>query len=308
MDFKSLKSSSGSKSLNALTEELNKISNQEGGGKKGDDRFWTPTVDKAGNGYAVLRFLPAPPNEDVPFIRMFDHGFQGPGGWYIENSLTTIGKQDPVSEYNSKLWNSTTDDKSPEREQARKQKRRLHFVSNVYIVQDQANPSNEGKVFLFKYGKKIFDKLKEAMEPQFEDETPMNPFDLWAGANFKLKIRNVEGYRNYDKSEFGKSEPLLQNDSELEKVWNSEHSLKAFLDPSNFKSYEELKAKLVKVLSGETSLKIKKAEEEDVPWSRSEEAPTLKAKSAPSFESAKVGGMTDDDDDESLEFFKSLAG
>jgi len=302
MDFKTLKSSSGNKSLEALTSELNKITNQEGGGKKGDDRFWSPTVDKAGNGYAVIRFLPAPPNEDVPFVRIFDHGFQGPGGWYIENSLTTIGKQDPVSEYNSKLWNSTTDDKSPEREQARKQKRRLHFVSNIYVVQDQANPANEGKVFLYKYGKKIFDKLKEAMEPQFEDESPMNPFDLWAGAPFKLKIRQVEGYRNYDKSEFDKPGPLSKDDDMLEKIWKSEHSLQDFLKPENFKSYEELKAKLVKVLSGDATAKVKKAEEEDVPWAREESAPTFKATHAP-----KHSG-SEDDDDESLEFFKSLAG
>lgn len=303
MDFKSLKATSGTKSLSALTEELNKISNQESGGRKNDERFWSPTVDKAGNGYAVIRFLPAPPNEDVPFIRIFDHGFQGPGGWYIENSLTTIGKNDPVSEYNSKLWNSTTDDKSPEREQARKQKRRLHFISNIQVIQDQANPSNEGKVFLFKYGKKIFDKLKEAMEPQFEDETPMNPFDLWAGANFKLKIRNVEGYRNYDKSEFDKVSALSDNDKELEKIWQSEHSLQEFLKPENFKSYDELKDKLAKVLSNDNPIaKVKKAAEEDVPWAREETAPQFKAKAAPKFESS------DDEDDDSLEFFKSLAG
>lgn len=298
MDFKSLKSQSGAKSLTALTEEVNKIANQEGG-KKGDDRFWTPTVDKAGNGYAVIRFLPAPPNEDVPFIRIFDHGFQGPGGWYIENSLTTLGKQDPVSEYNSKLWNSTTDDKSPEREQARKQKRRLHFISNIYVVQDQANPDNEGKVFLFKYGKKIFDKLKEAMEPQFEDETPMNPFDLWAGANFKLKIRNVEGYRNYDKSEFDKNGPLNKDDDKMEEIWKSEHSLQEFLDPSNFKSYDELKVKLTKVLSGNAETTRKRAEEEDAPWVEETAEPKFKAKSAPKIESSE-------EDDEEMEFYKSL--
>jgi len=300
VDFKTLKSQSGSKSLNALTEELNKIANQEQGGRKSDDRFWSPTVDKAGNGYAVIRFLPSSPNEDVPFVRIFDHGFQGPGGWYIENSLTTIGKNDPVSEFNTKLWNSTTDDKSPEREQARKQKRRLHFVSNVYVVQDQANPDNEGKVFLFKYGKKIFDKLKEAMEPQFADEEAMNPFDLWAGANFKLKIRQVDGYRNYDKSEFDKVGPLLKDDDKLESVWKSQHSLQAFLDPANFKSYDELKAKLLKVLDSNSPVeKVKKAVEEDVPWSREQDAPTLKTKSAPKFESS-------DEDDDEMEFFKSL--
>jgi len=301
-NFAKLKSASGNKSLSALTEELNKISNQEGAKKAGDDRFWSPTVDKAGNGYAVIRFLPAPPNEDVPFVRVFDHGFQGPGGWYIENSLTSIGKQDPVSEYNSKLWNSTTDDNSEERKQARKQKRRLHFISNIYVVQDQANPDNEGKVFLYKYGKKIFDKLKEAMEPQFADEEAMNPFDLWAGANFKLKIRQVEGYRNYDKSEFDKVSALLKDDEKLEKVWESEHSLQDFLKPENFKTYEELKAKLVKVLSGDATAKVKKAEEEEVPWAREESAPSFKATHAPKYSGS------DDEDDESLEFFKSLAG
>ena len=304
MDFKSLKSQSGAKSLEALTSELSKIANPESGGKKNDERFWKPTVDKAGNGYAVIRFLPAPPNEDVPFVRIFDHGFKGPGGWYIENSLTTIGKTDPVSEYNTKLWNSTTDDNSPARKQARDQKRRLHFISNIQVIQDQANPQNEGKVFYFKYGKKIFDKIKEAMEPQFEDETPMNPFDMWAGAPFKLKIRKVEGYTNYDKSEFGSPEPLSDDDKELEKIWKSEYSLQAFLEPSNFKTYDELKDKLAKVLSTDNPINtIKKAEEADVPWAREEAPPQAKAKAAPKYEAVE-----DEDDDESLEFFKSLAG
>jgi hypothetical protein len=191
VDFSKLKANSGKKSLEELNKKLASVAGNEGRGS--DDRFWTPTVDKAGNGYAIIRFLPAPGEEDVPFIRLFDHGFQGPGGWYIENSLTTIGKDDPVSEHNSKLWNSGIE---ANKEIARKQKRRLHFISNIYVVQDSGKPENEGKVFLFKYGKKIFDKLNETMNPQFADEEAVNPFDLWAGANFKLKIRNVEGYRN----------------------------------------------------------------------------------------------------------------
>lgn len=289
MDFKQLKSQSGKKSLEHLTAELNKVSGNE---KRGDDRFWTANVDKAGNGYAVIRFLPPPVNEDVPFIRMFSHAFQGPGGWYIENSLTTIGKQDAIAEYNSKLWNSTTDDKSPEREQVRKQKRHLHFISNIYVVEDKANPANEGKVFLFKYGKKIFDKLKEAMEPQFEDEEAVNPFDLWNGANFKLKIRNVEGYRNYDKSEFDKPAPLLKDDDKLEEIWKSEHSLQAFLAPENFKSEDDLRARLNKVLNTE-SVKHKKAVEEDLSFGDNdvEEAPKPKAKAPP-----KIKEDTDDFD------------
>lgn len=304
MNFSNLKAQSGKKSLEALSAELTKLSgNQES--KGADDRFWTPTVDKAGNGYAVIRFLPAPPNEDVPFIRMFDHGFQGPTGlWYIENSLTSLGKQDPVSEYNSKLWNSSTDDKSPERAQARKQKRRLHFISNIYVVTDQGNPANESKVFLFKYGKKIFDKLNEAMNPQFEDEKPMNPFDLWAGANFKLKIRNVEGYRNYDKSEFDKVKPLLDDDEDLENIWKGEHSLKTFLEPSNFKSFEELQGRLLKVLDDAQTPKNKvaRAEEEDLPWAREDAAPKFKESAAP-----KSPVVEDDEDDDLMAHFKSLA-
>ena len=298
VDFAKLKSSSGKSALENLNKKLASIAGNESKGGA-DDRFWSPTVDKAGNGYAVIRFLPAPPNEDVPFIRIFDHGFQGPGGWYIENSLTTLGKNDPVSEHNSKLWNSGIE---ANKEIARKQKRRLHFVSNIYVVSDSGNPDNEGKVFLYKYGKKIFDKLNEAMNPQFADEEAVNPFDLWAGANFKLKIRNVEGYRNYDKSEFDKVGPLMNDDSELEEVWKKEHSLQAFLAPSNFKSYEELQAKLMKVLGEDTRNKVAaiRAEETDLPWD--EEAPAPKQKSIPAKQVVE-----EDDDDESLEFFKNLA-
>lgn len=302
VDFAKLKSASGKKSLEDLNKKLASIAGNESKGGA-DDRFWTPTVDKAGNGYAVIRFLPAPPDEDFPFIRIFDHGFQGPGGWYIENSLTTIGKPDPVSEYNSKLWNSGIE---ANKEIARKQKRRLHYVSNVYIVSDSGNPDNEGKVFLYKYGKKIFDKLNEAMNPQFADEEAVNPFDLWAGANFKLKIRNVEGYRNYDKSEFDKVGPLFADDSELEAVWKKEHSLQSFLDPKNFKDYDELKAKLLKVLAEDgapataRANAAKKAEDTDLPWDE-EETPKQKSKPAPEY------AASEDDDDESLEFFKNLA-
>ncbi len=298
VDFKALKASSGKKSLEALTSELSKVSG-DGQKSSGDDRFWTATVDKAGNGYAVIRFLPSPANEDVPFIRMFDHGFQGPGGWYIENSLTTIGKNDPVSEYNSKLWNSGIE---ANKDIVRKQKRRLHFVSNVYVVSDPGNPANEGKVFLFKYGKKIFDKLKEAMEPQFEDEEAMNPFDLWAGANFKLKIRQVEGYRNYDKSEFDKTGPLLKDDEKLEAIWKSEHSLQAFLSPTNFKTYEELQARLTKVLGEPAAQKRAAAKvEEEAPWQDEDTAPKFKATHAPNYSG------DDEDSDESMKYFEGLA-
>jgi hypothetical protein len=300
VDFSKLKANSGKKSLEDLNAKLAKLNENN---KTSDDRFWSPDVDKAGNGYAVLRFLPAPGEEDFPFVRVFDHGFQGPGGWYIENSLTTIGLNDPVSEFNSKLWNSTTDDKSDERKQARDQKRRLHYISNVYVVSDPTRPENEGKVFLYKYGKKIFDKLNEAMNPQFADEVAVNPFDMWKGANFKLKIRKVEGYRNYDKSEFDKSGPLFDDDDKLEVIWKSEHSLQSFLDPKNFKSYDDLKARLAKVLGDPTERAdtVRKAEDADLPWAREDEGPKFKAEE-PSYSPSE----DNDEDDASLDYFKGL--
>jgi hypothetical protein len=299
VDFAKLKAMSGKKSLESLTAELNKINGNQNDKSK-DDRFWYPNVDKAGNGYAVIRFLPAPNEEDVPFIRMFEHGFKGPSGsWYIENSLTTIGKQDPVGELNTQLWNSGLES---DKEVARKQKRKLHFVSNIYVVTDQQNPENEGKVFLFKYGKKVFDKLNEAMNPQFADEDPMNPFDLWSGANFKLKIRNVEGYRNYDKSEFAAACPLFNDDEEMEAVWKKCNSLQAFLAPSNFKSYDELKSRLNKVLGLDGSTRaVAKVDDEELPWQKEEApAPTLKAKAAPKFDE-------DEEEDEDMLLFAKIA-
>ena len=212
--------------------------------------FGKPQVDKAGNGYAVIRFLPAPKGEELPWVRVWNHAFQGPTGqWYIENSLTTLNQKDPVSEYNSQLWNSGVES---DKEIARKQKRKLQYYSNIYVIQDSANPENEGKVMLYRYGKKIFDKLMETMQPAFEDETPVNPFDLWEGANFKLKIRKVDGYWNYDKSEFDSVTPLKSTDEELETIYNAEYSLADFVAPSNFKSYDELKTRLDAVLSGTT--------------------------------------------------------
>jgi hypothetical protein len=306
-DFAKLRANSGKKSLAALTSELNKITGNQQTDSYKDDRFWYPNVDKAGNGYAVIRFLPAPGDEDVPFVRLFEHGFKGPtGSWYIENSLTTIGKTDPVSEYNTTLWNSGLES---DKEIARKQKRKLHFVSNVYVITDQQNPENEGKVFLFKYGKKIFDKLNDVMNPSFPDQDPMNPFDLWAGANFKLKIRNLEGYRNYDKSEFAAPGPLSNDDEEMESFWKKTHSLKAFLDPSNFKPYDELKAKLHKVLGLDGStvgftpeVARKKAEDVELPWQTEIEQPQPKFKAAP----APKQSVSEDEDEDMEEFFSKL--
>lgn len=297
-DFAALKKSR-SNSLSKLVSETTKI-NTPAEGSSDDDRFWKPTVDKAGNGYAVIRFLPEPKGEDLPWVRLFNHGFQGPGGWYIENSLTTFNEKDPVSEYNSMLWNNGTD---AGKDQARKQKRRLSYTANIYVVKDPANPSNEGKVFLYKFGKKIFDKLNESMNPEFEDESPINPFDFWEGADFKLKIRQVEGYRNYDKSEFDTPSALLDGDDDkLEKVYEGLYSLQDFLDRKNFKTYAELQAKLNRVLGldGSSPKPTTTAEDND----NVAPAPVVaKSAPAPKQESVDVG----DDDDDTLSFFEKLA-
>ena len=243
MSFASLKKSSF-QDLLAKADTLNKSEAKSGP----DERLWKPEVDKAGNGYAVIRFLPAPNGEDLPWAQVWTHAFQGPGGWYIENSLTTLGKKDPVSDLNRELWNSGGEG-SPQRAQARNQKRKLNYYSNIYVVKDSANPENEGKVFLYRYGKKIFDKIMESMQPAFEDETPVNPFDLWKGADFKLKITKVAGFWNYDKSEFDAPATLGDlSDKELEGIWKQEHSLSAYNADDQFKSYEELKERLDRTL------------------------------------------------------------
>ena len=293
--FAALKKSRSS-SLSKLVTETAKI-NAPSEGSNEDNRFWTPSVDKAGNGYAVIRFLPEPKGEDLPWVRVFSHGFQGPAGkWYIENSLTTFNEKDPVSEYNSTLWNNGTE---AGKEQARKQKRRLSYIANIYVVKDPANPENEGTVRLYKFGKKIFDKLNEKMNPEIEDETATNPFDFWEGADLKLKIRNVEGYRNYDKSEFAEVSPLLDgDDAKLETVYDSMFSLQDFLDRKHFKTYAELQAKLDMVLglagATATAPSVMSAEENVV------EMPVQKEASAPKIESS-------DSDDENLSFFEKLA-
>ena len=302
--FSELKKSRQS-SLESLTKELTKLQTGPQGSDE-DNRFWTPTVDKAGNGMAIIRFLPPASGEDMPFVRVFTHGFKGPTGlWYIENSLTTIGQTDPVSEYNSTLWNSTSDDNSPARKQAREQKRKLNFISNILVVKDAANPANEGKVFLYKYGKKIFDKINEKMNPQFEDEEAINPFDMWTGANFKLKIRQVEGYRNYDKSEFDTPAAISDNDEHLESIWNQEYPLQPFLDAKNFKSYDELKAKLARVLDTQSPAAVRSkpsTAEDSPPWGEDDVASAPKQKAAPA---PKISESFEDDD--TMEFFKNLA-
>ena len=246
MSFQNLK-----RNKDLISKLVNEAEKVGGGGdnknKYGDDRVWKPTVDKVGNGYAEFRFLPAPEGEDLPWVRYWDHGFKGPTGqWYIEKSLTSIGLPDPVGELNSTLWNSGHDE---DKETARRQKRRLHYVSNIYIVSDPGNPDNNGKVFLYQYGKKIFDKIMDVMQPAFQDETPMNPFDFWEGGNFKLKIRQVEGYRNYDKSEFASASVLYEDEAKLETIYNMMHPIGEWADPANYKSYDELKKKLDTILA-----------------------------------------------------------
>ena len=288
--------------FDSLMKEVEKIANPTNERRGDDDRLWKPSVDKAGNGQAVLRFLPAPPGEELPWVRVYDHGFQGPTGkWYIENSLTTINKPDPLGELNSELWNSGIE---ANKEIARKQKRRLSYISNVLVVKDPSNPENEGKVFLYKYGKKIFDKIKDVMQPTFEDEKPVNPFDLWEGANFKLRIRQVEGYRNYDKSEFDGNTPLDENEDKLEAIWKQTHSLAAFLDPSNFKSYDELKTKLNTVLGSGTRVptaeKVNPLDAEDELFVETKMKTAAKA-------TEDTPPWSDDTADDNMSYFASLA-
>ena len=243
MSFKDLKKQSSLGSLTQkLVKEVEKMNTTSGGA---DERLWKPEVDKTGNGYAVIRFLPAPQGEDIPWAKMYSHAFQGPGGWYIENSLTSTGGKDPVSEYNRELWNSGNES---DKDVVRRQKRKLSYYANIYVVKDPTNPQNEGGVFLYKFGKKIFDKVMEAMQPEFEDETPINPFDFWQGAIFKLKNVKKDGYWNYDKSEFDVVSPLLEDDDALEALWTKQYSLAAVSAADQFKSYDDLKKRLDYVL------------------------------------------------------------
>ena len=270
-----------------------------------DDNYWKPELDKSGNGYAVVRFLPTPSEEEMPWVSYFDHGFQGPGGWYIEKSLTTIGKQDPVSEYNTQLWNTGIE---ANKEQARKQKRRLHYVSNIYVVSDPKNPHNEGKVFTYRYGKKIFEMLKEAISPAFEDESAINPFDLRGeGANFKIKIRKVDGYWTYDKSEFDTPAPLFDDENKLNDIYTSLNSLTEIISPSQFKTYEELKTKLDRVLGLTGGVATSTAEsiaedQDEVPWSN---VNTESVADEPVISSAEPS--VGESEDDAMDYFKKLA-
>jgi hypothetical protein len=292
MSFQNLKRSSGNTIAKLVSAASGESSPTE---KKSyvDERIWKPTVDKAGNGYAVLRFLPTVEGNDLPWVRYWDHGFKGPTGqWYIEKSLTSIGQQDPVSESNSKLWNSGDD---RDKDIARERKRRLHYVSNILVESDPSNPANEGQVFLFVYGKKIFDKILDVMQPQFQDEDPIDPFHFWEGASFKLKIRNVEGYRNYDKSEFASPSALSESDEELEEIYDRCYDLSEFTNPSNYKSYDELQARLHLVLGQSVP--------SDYPaLGKVEAAPVMKQAPEPA-----VAASVDADEDDTMSYFAKLA-
>ena len=289
MTFANLKKQSKLGSLTQkLVKEVEKMNTTSGG----DDRLWKLDVDKSGNGYAVIRFLPAPDGEDLPFVKLYSHAFQGPGGWFIENSLTTLGQKDPVSEYNTTLWNNGTD---AGKDTARKQKRKLTYISNIYVVKDPANPENEGKVFLYKYGKKIFDKLTAAMQPEFEDEEAIDPFDFWQGANFKLKAKNVAGYRNYDSSEFTATSPLLDDDDALEALWKKEYSLAELVANDQFKSYDELKKRLEYVLGNKAQVRQDpEVSDEDNDRGVAEQA-------------VATASTTASDEDDTLSYFAQLA-
>ena len=306
MSFASLKkASSKGDTFAKLSREIEKL-NQPAAGSSADERFWKPELDKSGNGYAVIRFLPAPDGEDMPWAKVWSHAFKGPGGqWYIENSLTTLGKDDPVGELNRELWNSGRDS---DKEVARAQKRKLSYYSNIYVVQDPVHPENEGRVFLYKFGKKIFDKLIEAMQPAFADESPVDPFNFWKGADFKLKIRKVDGYWNYDKSEFAAPKVLGNfDDDKLESIRKEGYSLAEFEAEKNFKSYEQLTTRLNLVLGrGVTApvrpnLGVDSEEYEPKPSSGFNESDLAGLKSA-------VASSPVEDSDDTLSYFAKLAG
>ena len=311
MSFENLKKQSKLGSLTEkLVKEVEKIGSSSGNGV--DDRFWKPTMDKTNVGSAIIRFLPAPEGEELPWVKMYSHAFQGLGGsWYIENSLTTIGQKDPVSEHNRELWNSGSE---KDKETVRKQKRKLSYYSNIYVIKDPAHPENKGKVFLFKFGKKIFDKILNAMQPEFEDEEPINPFDFWGGANFRLKIRKVEGYWNYDKSEFDSPSALLDDDDALEALWKKEYSLSAIVAPDQFKSYEDLEKRLKYVL-GQKSARAAVQEQEDdydsYAQTPSKEESVI-AELEQSYARSKSPSLpkietSDEDEDDALSYFQKLA-
>ena len=294
MGFSDLKK----KSKSGIEDLIKKMEDQTKTKDYKDDRFWRPEQDKSGNGFAIIRFLPPVDGEEVPWVKVYNHAFQGPGGWYIENSLTTLGQKDPVGELNNMLWNSGLES---DKDLARVRKRKLTYISNIYVVSDPTNPQNEGKVFLYKFGTKIFEKIQEVMKPEFQDEEPINPYDFWKGANFRIKIRKVGGYTNYDASKFDSQAPLSNDDAQLERIWKSQHGLLPFLDSSNFKSYDELKARMQEVLGGDIrgAAPTSQKTAEDIAEELVEKKPALKQK--------KQVEEDVDDESDALSYFQRLA-
>jgi len=304
MSFADLKKQSKLGSLTAkLAKEVEKMNNS---GNNADERQWKLECDKGGNGYAVIRFLPAPNGEDLPFAKVYSHAFQGTGGWLIDNCLTSLNQKCPICEHNSGLWNNGTD---AGKDAARKQKRKLTYIANIYVVKDPANPENEGKVFLYKFGKKIFDKLTAAMQPEFEDEEAIDPFDFWGGANFKLKAKNVAGYRNYDSSEFARPDALLDDDDAMEAIWKKEYSLAEFLDPSQFKTYDELKARLHSVLGSKANVRLDEEvnDEDNTRGSARELTEDLRDELSSLKPTRTVSSSDEDEDDDAMSYFARLA-
>lgn len=297
MGFSSLKDLKKNSNIQTLIDQANKMTQ---GSYAADERYWNPTVDKNGNGAAIIRFLPVTKGEEIPFVRLWTHGFKGPTGqWYIENSLTTIGQQDAIAELNTQLWNSG---RESDKETARSRKRKLYYISNIYVVKDPASPQNEGKVFLFKYGAKIFEKINNLMNPEFEDQAAVNPFDLWEGANLRLRIKNKDGFRNYDESSFDPPKALSDDDDVLEKIWNTQYPLQPEIAPDKFKSPEELRKRLELVLGGRTAAPKITEDVEDSPMEKAPQKEPVFNKTA----TKKASPMDDDDDEDPQSFFAGL--
>lgn len=314
MDFKQLKKQSKS-GIAALTEKLLKEAEKLNSGSYSDDvnQFKLET-DKAGNGRAILRFLPAPSGEDAPFVKLYNHGFQVNNKWLIENCPTTIGEQCALCASNSALWNSGIES---DKNIARDRKRKLSYYANVYVVSNPANPELEGTVKIFRFGQKIFDKIVAAMKPEFEGDPVIQPFDFWEGANFRLISKTItttiggkeRRMPNYDDSKFeSQSEFLKGDDTLLEEVYNQLHSLAEIVDPSKFKSYEELEKRLNAVVSSRptTSAPSLEEQENDLEEMLNPQENIL-AELESSYTKSKAAATTDEDEDEDLQRFMALA-
>ena len=295
--FASLKKNRGSLK-DKILEETDKLAS---GGHSEDSRLWKPTADSAGNGTAVIRFLAPPEGEDVPFVRLFEHGFKGPGGWLFANCPTSIENDCPVCNYNTSMWD--TEDKTKQQWVRDNSKRKLSYYANILVVKDPAHPENDGKVFLFKFGQKIFEKIKFAMKPEFDDQDPMNPFDMWEGANFRLRMRNEKKgkseFRSYDDSVFDSVSAISDDDDEIKAVWDQAYSLQEFVDPSQFQSFDELQAQVVRVFKLDTDVSTGLKIDED---EHQEEEPVAAKEAAPKQSPA----VSDDDDDDDLKSFAAL--